>query len=191
MLITGIRHAINSEHDIHRSTVFMRYLVHYLDMFAFIGMILPLVIGVDFFLNAQTKEEIITSRYYEVMDNLHIEYYLHTDSYRFLSDVLFYENTKVADQVTFHRTPIFKAVTSVSHQSNKLVYTCKPTNIYGWPLIIVMVSFVFSVILIIKTWGLIRKHEIIKYNSMVNLGIINAILCIFMILAVFLHIPNY
>jgi len=189
MLITGIRHAINSELDIRRSAVFMKYLIHYLKMFAFIGMILPVVICVDYFCDSQTKDEIVTNKYYQIIDNLNqIEYYFNTGSHRFLSDIIFYENTNVGNHITFHLTPIFKTVTNVSHQSNRIVYICKPTNIYGWPIIIVGLTFICSIFVMIKTMTMRKKTEYIEYDSKVNVGIINAILCVFTIIATYFHI---
>lgn len=191
MLIAGIRHAISSELDIRRSAVFMKYLKHYLTMFSFIGMILPVVICVDYFCASQTKDEIVTNKYYQVMDNLNqIEYYFSTDSHRFLSDIIFYENTNIGNQIIFHRTPIFKTVTSVSHQSGRLVYMCKPTNIYGWPIIIVGLTFICSIFVLIKTSKKSKKTVYFEYDSKVNMGIINAILCLFTIIATFFHMLN-
>ena len=188
MLISGIRHAISSELDVRRSAVFMKYLIHYLEMFAIIGVILPIVIVADFFYAPQTKDEIITNKYYQVMDNMNqIEYYLYTGSYRFLSDIIFYENTNISDHITFNYTPIFKTVTSVSRKNNQLVYTCKQQSIYGWPIIIVALTFICSLIVIIKSI-LRKKPDDIEYDSKVNLGIINSIMCVFIILATFFHI---
>jgi hypothetical protein len=191
MLITGIRHAISSELDVRRSAVFMRYLIHYLELFAILGIILPILVGVDYFCDTQTKDEIVTNKYYQIMDNLNqMEYYFYAGSNRFISDVVFYENTNISDHVTFYRTPIFKTVTSISHQKDSYVYKCKPVSIYGWPILIVVLTFICSVIMIFKTWRVIRKHENIKYDSVINLGIINAILCLFSITATLLHIPH-
>jgi len=189
MLITGIRHAINSELDVRRSAVFMKYLIHYLEMFAIIGVILPVIIGIDYFYAPQTKEAIITNKYYQVMDNMNqIEYYLYTGSYRFISDIIFYENTNVSDHITFHYTPIFKTVTNVSRKNNQLIYTCKQPSIYSWPILIVGLTFILSVIVIIKISVLMKKSETIEYDSKINLGIINAILCAFTIIATFFHV---
>ena len=152
-------------------------------------MILPIIIGVDYLCTQQTKDEIITNKYYQVMDNMsQIEYYFFTESYRFLSDVIFYENTNISDRITFHRTPVFKTITSVTKQSGQFVYTCKPTNVYGWPILIVGLTFICSIIVFFKTNSLLRKSEYIEYDSKVNLGIINAILCLFTIIATFFHI---
>ena len=191
MLITGIRHIISSELDIRRSAVFMRCLVHYLEMFAWLGIILPIFIGIDFFSKTLTKEETVTNKYYQIVDSQNQrEYYFHTTSYQFLSDIIFYENTNISDRIILHRTPIFNIVTSVSHRVNNLVYKCKPNNIYSWPLIIVAMTFIFSVIMSIRTFSMIRKQEYIKYDAMINLGIINSIFCIFIIVATLFHIPN-
>ena len=189
MLITGIRHAISSEFDVQRSAIFMKYLMHYLKMFALLGLMLPIVIGVDYFCKTQTKEETVSNKYYQVMDNLNqIEYYFQAGSHRFLSDIIFYENTNVADQITFHQTPIFKTVTSVTYAAERFVYTCKPNNIYGWPILIIGLTFIGSVFVIFKTIGKTKNNGNIEYNAKVNLGILNAILSIFTIVATFFHI---
>ena len=190
MLITGIRHKLSSELDARRSALFMRYLIHYLQMFAFIGVIIPILLGIDFFCPSETKEEVVTNKFYQVMDNLnHIEYHFFTDSHRFMSDIVFYENTKISDKITFHCTPIFKTVTNVSYDKGAIVYTCNPNSIYGWPLILAGLTFICSIIVIIKTWGWIKKREYVKYDSVVNLGVINAFLCIITAAAVIFHIP--
>jgi len=164
-------------------------LIHYLEMFAIIGVILPVIIGIDYFYSPQTKDAIVTNKYYQVMDNMNqIEYYLYTGSYRFLSDIIFYENTNVADPITFHYTPIFKTVTSVSRKNNQLVYTCKQQSIYSWPILVVGLTFICSIIVIIKISISKKNKEDIVYDSKVNLGIINAILCLFTIIATFFHV---
>ena len=188
MLITGIRNAISSELDVRRSVVFMRYLIHYLEMFAILGVILPITISADYFCDTQTKDEIVTNKYYQVMGNLNqIEYYFYTGSYRFLSDFIFYENTNVSDEITIHFTPIFKTVTSVTRQSGQLVYTCKPSSIYGWPILIIGLTFICSIIVLLKS-RVFKKSENLEYDSRVNFGIINAILCLFTIVAIFFQI---
>ncbi|MDR2914122.1 MAG: hypothetical protein LBV74_04725 [Tannerella sp.] len=190
MLINGIRHKLGSEVDARRSASFLRYLIHYLQMFAFLGVIVPILIGVDYFIVPETQDETVTNKFYQVMDNLNqIEYHFFTDSYRFISDIVFYENTDIGDQIILYRTPIFKTITNVSHQAEQGVYICKPTSIYGWPLIVVGLTFICSLIMIIKTWGWIRKRNHVKYDSVVNLGVINAFLCVITIIAILFHIP--
>ncbi|MDR1154550.1 MAG: hypothetical protein LBL04_07545 [Bacteroidales bacterium] len=190
MFINGIRHKLGAEADARRSASFSRYLMHYMQMFAFLGTIIPILIGVDYFLVPETTEEIVTSKFYQVMDNLNqIEYHLFTNSCRFISDIVFYENTEIGDSVTLHRTPIFKTTTNVSHAVAQIVYICKPTCIYGWMILIVGLTFVISLIMMIKTWGWIKKRNHVKYDSVVNLGIINAFLCVITIIATLFHIP--
>ena len=190
MLITSIRHKINSELDTRRSVSFMRYAMHFLQMFAFMGLIIPVLIGVDYFLDPQTKDETVVNKFYQVRDNLNqIEYFFFTDSYRFLSDIDFYENTKVDEQITFHVTPIFKAVTFVTSTTAQSVYTCRPHNIYGWPLIVVGITFICSIVMVIKTWGWVKKREYVRYDSIVNFGVVTSFLCLFTILVSLFHIP--
>ena len=190
MLIAGVRHKINTELDKRRSAIFTRYLIHYLQMFAFLGVIFPVLIGVDYFCVPHTKDEVVTNKFYHVMDNLsHIEYHFITNSYRFLSDIIFYENTDIDDRVTFYYTPIFNTVTDVLHHADRAVYICKPSSIYGWPLIVACLTFICSLIMIFKTWGWIRKREYLRYDSVVNLGVINMFLCIITIIAILFHVP--
>ena len=191
MLIAGIRHQISAELDTHRSAAFLRYLIHYLQMFAFLGVIIPIVIGIDYFITPQTKDEIVTNKFSIIINDMNqIEYHLNTGSYHFLSNVIFYENTNIQDHVTLVCTPIFKTVTGVINRTERAVYKCKPHGVYGWPIIIAGLTFICSIIYIVKAWGWIRKHKQIKYDSVINLGIINSLLCIFIIIAVFFQILN-
>jgi len=186
MLITGIRHKIASEVDARRSSLFMRYLIHYLQMFAFLGVFISILLVVDYYSIPQTINEPVRNKYYEVTDRVSdIKYHILTDSYNFIYNIDFYENTTIKDQLTFTLTPIFKTVTQVNH-SVKKKYVCKPHNIYGWPLIVVGLTFFCSVYLIIRLWGWMRKRDRINYDSVVNLGLINAFLCLMVILYAFL-----
>ena len=189
MLITGIRHKINSELDSRQSALFMRHLIHYLRMFAYLGVIIPCLIVVDYFCAPQIKDEKVTNKYHMVMDNLnHIEYHFFTDSYRFLSDKSFYENTNIKDNVTFYYTPIFNSVTYVSHVVGQGVYVCKPSNVYGWPLFVAGITFICSIIILVKTIGRTKKRESFKGDSMVIMGLINAFLCSITIIATIFQI---
>ena len=192
MLIAGIRHQISAELDTHRSARFLRYLIHYLQMFAFLGVIIPIVIGVDYFSAPQSKYEIVTNKYSIIINEMNqIEYHFNTNSsYHFLSNIIFYENTNIQDRITLVCTPIFKTVTNVLNHSEREVYRCKPNSVYGWPLIIAGLTFICSIIYFIKAWGWIRKCKQIKYDSVINMGIINSLLCIFVIIAVFFQILN-
>ena len=191
MLITGIRHQINDELDTYRSSTFMKYLIHYLHTFALLGMIIPIVIGVDYFCNPKTKEEKVINKFYQVVDNTgQIEYHFYTGSYHFLSDVVFFENTNIEDHVALICTPIFRTVTCVVNRIERIEYRCKPQNVYSWPIIVACLTFICSMIWITKTWGWNRKRKQMKYDSMINLGIINAILCLFIIIATFFNIMH-
>lgn len=188
MLITGIRRKLDVESDERKSALFTRYLIHYSRMFAYIGFIISILIGVDYFCIPKTQSEIIANRYYQVTDNLNrTEYHFFTASHHFLSDAVFYEYTNIGDEVTIYYTPIFKTITDVSHRINRSVYACKPHNIYGWLLIVVGLTFVCSLIVIVRTWNWVKKRVYVKYDSVVNLGIINCILCIITLIAVLFH----
>ena len=190
MLITGIRQKISSELDSYRSASFMRYLIHYLQMFAFMGVIIPVLIGIDYFSVPKVKNEMVTNKFYQVKNNLNqIEYHFFTDSEHFFSDIAFYENTDIDDQINFYYTPIFKSITKVTNPSVQGDYICEPYSIYGWLLIVVGMTFICSVVVVIKTWGWIKKREYVRYDSVVNWGVLNAFLCIFTILASLFHIP--
>lgn len=190
MLITGIRHKINSELDSRRSALFTRYLIHFFRMFGWLGIIFPVLIVVDYFSGPKTNDEIVTNKYYVVMDHLnHIEYHFLTDSYRFISDVGFFENTNIEDRIILYRTPIFKTVTYVSSKVGQSVYVCKPPSIYGWPLIIAALTFILSILVIIKTWNWQRKRKFTKYDSVINIGVVNLFLCTITIVAILFHIP--
>ena len=190
MLITGIRRKVGAEIDERRSNLFTRYLIHYSQMFAFLGIIISILVGVDYFLMPQTKEEIIINRYYQVTDNLtHTEYHFFTNSCGFLSDPVFYENTNIDDKVTIYRTPVFKTMIHVSHRTKQNVYICNPNNVYSWPIIVIGLTFICSLIVTVRTLGWMKKRIHVKYDSVVNIGVINSILCIISLIVVLLHIP--
>ena len=193
MLIAGIRRKVKLELDERKSNLFTRYLIHYSQMFAFIGLFTSVLIGIDYlcyeFYNPQTKNEVVNNRYYKVTDNLNrTEYHFFTNSYQFLSKNDFYENTNVGDEVTIFFTPIFKTIIKVSHTAKQGV-DCKPFNIYRWPLIVVGLTFLCSAIVVIRTWGWIKKRTYVKYDQVVNLGAINMILCIITLIAIFYRFP--
>jgi len=159
-------------------------------MFAFLGVMIPFLIVVDYFCTPLTKDEMVTNKYHILTNNLNqIEYRFYTDTYHFFSDVGFYENTNIKDQITLYYTPIFKSITYVSHKVGQSVYVCKPSNVYGWPLIVAGVTFICSIIILVKTWGRKRRHESIKGDLMVILGLINAFLCAITIVATLFNIP--
>jgi hypothetical protein len=159
-------------------------------MFGWLGIIFPVLIVVDYFSGPKTNDEIVTNKYYVVMDHLnHIEYHFLTDSYRFISDVGFFENTNIEDRIILYRTPIFKTVTYVSSKVGQSVYVCKPPSIYGWPLIIAALTFILSILVIIKTWNWQRKRKFTKYDSVINIGVVNLFLCTITIVAILFHIP--
>jgi len=190
MLITGIRRKVGAEIDERRSGLFTRYLIHYSQMFAYMGIIISVFIVIDYLLLPQPYEETITNRYYQITDNIsRTEYHLFTESCRFLADAVFYENINIEDKVTIYRTPIFNSIINVSHRTKQNVYICNPDNIYGWPLIIIGITFICSLIIFLKTLGWMKKRIHVKYDSVVNLGIINSILCIITLIIVLFHIP--
>jgi len=157
-------------------------------MFAFLGFIFPILIGVDYYCTPKTKDEVVINKFYIPNQN-HFEYHFFTNSYRFLSDVGFYENTNIEDRITLYYTPIFGFITFVSCKADQAVYVCKPTSIYGWPLIIAGLTFICSIIIIVKSWGRKRKREAFKGDLMVILGIINVFLCAITIIATLFHVP--
>ena len=185
MLISGIRQKLSQEFNACRSALVTKYLVHYLQMFAFLGIIFPVLICVDcFFLERNINDEKVKDKYYKLRDNLnHIEYFIVTDSYHFLSDDVFFEQINKEDDVKISRTQIFKTVTNVSFKKNRDVYNCIPSNIYGWPIFFVGLTFICSFITLIKTCKWFKKRDHAKNDSVINFGIFNAILCLITIFA--------
>jgi len=159
-------------------------------MFAWLGLIIPILIGIDYFCAPQTKDEVVTNKYYKSWDNMHhVEYHIYTDSYHFLSDKAFYDNTVIEGSVTFHYTPIFKSITFVLRNSGQDSYKCEPSNIYGWPIIVAVTTLICSIIVVVKTWGWSKKNKKLKFDAVANLGIVNIFLCAITIVALFC-IPN-
>lgn len=186
MVITGIRHKIRSDIDRRRSAYFTRYLLHYLRMFALLGIFIPVLIGIDYMLAPKTLTETVNNKFYLVRDDKdYTQYHFFTESHHFIANTLFYEHTEIDDEVTYYYTPIFHTLTDVSHQVDSNVYICKPFNIYNWPVIIAVLTLICSTILLIKT----RRKHTSRYESVINLGVINAFLCIFTIMVTVFHIP--
>ena len=185
-LITGIRHNIRTELDLHQSALFMRYVMHFLEMFAFLGVIIPVLIGIDYFCPPKTKDEMIIDKFYKTMDNNYVEYHILTNTFHFLSDHAFFKNTNINDKVTLCHTPIFKHVTRSSYTSGTNIYVYEPDTIYWLPLIFLFcLTSILSVIFFIKTWNWKRKNFYRrKYDSTVNLGVAIAFLSIFIIVAI-------
>ena len=190
MLITSIRHKVNSELDAYQSASFMRYLMHFLRMFAYLGIIFPILIGVDYYLEPLKTDETVINKYHEQSHYGNVIYRLYTDSHQFFPDNYLYTHTEKGDKITIHFTPIFSTVTFVSKEINSNVYMCNARSIYGVLIILVCLTFLFSIFLIIKTWGWIKKRKRIKFNIAVNVGIVNAFLCLMTLLAVLFHMPN-
>ena len=189
MSINAIRHKKKSEIDAQRSASLSIVLMHFIQAFAILGVIFPILLGVDYFCAPLVKTETVINKYYKVIDNLdNIEYRFFTNTDDFLSDISFYNNTNIGDPVTYYISPIFKTVTLVSHQD----YKCNPKNIYGLLLIIIGISFISSICIVCKTWGWKRKMELpgarnsfnSSNNFIVNWGIINAVLCLISLLII-------
>ncbi len=190
MIITGIRHKVGAESDARRTASFTKYLIHYLRMFAIMGIIIPVLIGVDYVLEPQTNYEIVNNKFYEILSNNNIEYLVFTDFRRLNTSSTFYDHVNEGDQLTLYHTPIFHTTTLVTFQSNSNEYKCKLFSIYGWPLLAVVSTFVCSIILMMMTGQKRKKNnDYVKYDSVINLGVINAFLCIFTLIAILFHIP--
>jgi len=152
-------------------------------MFALLGIIFPILILIDYsFLERKSNQETTREKYYKLRDNLNaIEYFIFTDSFHFLSDQVFFEHINKDDDIMIYRTKIFNTVTDVSFRKDFKVYKCRPTNIYHWPIFIVGITFICSLLTILKTHKWIKKQDFAKNDSVINLGIFNAIICLFTI----------
>ena len=181
MLITGIRQKINSEKDSRISGEFKRYLLYYLQMFAFLGVIFPILICIDYFVEPLEKEELVINKSIYQLTSDYYTYYVYTDSYRFRSNLIFFENVSKGDIVTFQYSPIFSVLTNVMAYESDLVYICELGNVYGWLLVFAGATFILSAMALIKTNNK-RKND--KNDSLINIGIINALLCIIIIVSV-------
>jgi hypothetical protein len=75
--------------------------------------------------------------------------------------------------------------TNVSYLHNGIVYNCNISVVYIWLFIISFLTFVISIIVIIKTHGNKKKHAYAKFDAIVNIALINALLCLIVIVALF------
>ena len=175
MIITGIRHKIQSDIDIRRTTRFNGYLVYYIRVFAILGVITPIAIGADYILKQQTKSEVLNNKFYQMAGGQQIKYNFYSDTHQFSGNVAdFYEHINIGDTLTYYYTPIFNTLTDVTYQSGLSMYVCQPTGIYGTMLIVPVLSLICSTILLLRT----HKKKYVKYEPIINLGVINAFLCI-------------
>jgi hypothetical protein len=185
MVITGIRYKVKADRDTRKTASFTRYLIHYIRMFAILGIAVPLTVGVDYVLVPKTTGGVLTNKFYQITnDQDHIKYSLFTDSHQFNAGVNFYEHIQIGDQLTFYNTPILEILTGVSYQSGHSRYVCIPFSIYRWPVFIPFLTLLCSSIIIIKT----QRHKPVRFEPVINLGIINAFLCLFTIAFAFFKI---
>ena len=160
MLITGIRHRVKLELDAQRTDIFKIYLLHYLQMFAILGIIFPVLIGIDYFSSPVEKKEAVTNKYYSPQTSTQIYYYLYTETIRFRSDYNLYEKVYIGDTITFVYTPIFKLYTDVFYGEGIYLYHSSIDTVYGWLLVVVATTFVLSSVFLLKFLN--RKK---KYNT--------------------------
>jgi len=151
-------------------------------MFAFIGIIIPILVVVDYYMERLSIDETVTNKYVVPMSSS-IKYYIYTDKQQILTKNDLYDNLNVGDRVSFKLTSIFNTVTNVSYTANNSIRNYKLDSVYGWPLIIVLATFVTSFIVVYKTWGLKRKRGI-KSNLTTNIGVVNAFLCLMTLVVV-------
>ena len=181
MLISGIRHRVKLELDAQRTDVFKVYLLHYLRMFSFLGVIFPILIGVDYFSKPTEKEEKIINKLYVPISPNQVHHYIYTETYRFRCDQTLYNKAYIGNNITFQQTPIFKVYTIVSYGSGSDVYSFYVSNVYGWALIIIVATFVLSALLLSQ---FLSKQQHIKQDLLINIGIINSLLCCIIVITV-------
>ena len=151
-------------------------------MFAYLGVVFPVLIGIDYFSEPRKNDEIVVNKYFIQTRGDYIEYHVYTVTHSFRSDMVFYENIDIGTQIIFRHTPIFNVATNVTARNSGLVYICSLPNVYSWlPLLIAVSTFILSLILIKKLWNR-QKHFI--HDSVINLGVVNALLCTIIIVAI-------
>jgi hypothetical protein len=153
-------------------------------MFAMLGVMMPVLIGVDYVLTPKTQNEAINNKFYLLQNEQeYTQYHLYTESHHFTANAAFYDNAEIGDTVTYYYTPIFHTLTDVSRRENQNIYICKQFSVYGWPLIVTMLTLICSIVLLIRS----RRILTHQYESVINLGVINAFLCMFTIILVLFH----
>ena len=127
LYIDSIFDKINSEDDDLRSNLRRKRIkLILLRVFFFIVLIFLILLGVDYSCKPIEKTEIVSEKYYQVIEDLDkTNYHFATNSYDFLSDIVFYENNSIGDQVTYEITPIFKIVRCVIGSKG----VCFPKNV--------------------------------------------------------------
>jgi hypothetical protein len=172
LFIAGIRHKIKSDVDMQRTAIFTEHVLKYLQIAAFLGVIFPVLITVDYFLPVKVKTEIILHKRHRAG----FYYILMREQSITVNQELFYHIVE-GSPIDFCHTVIFKTLVRIIYQDGSDVYISKPLNIYGWPSITAVFTFLFSIFLLLKN----RPNPRIDQDVLVTVGVINAFLCIFTI----------
>jgi hypothetical protein len=185
LFISAVRHKIKSDLDRRRTAIFTRHLLRYLQIFAFLGVIFPVLIGVDYFLTPTIKTEMLTNKKHKIWSNRKIDYFFYFNERYIKVDGDIFEQIRVGSMLDLHHTPIFDTFVVMLCRDGEDVYASKPFNIYGWPRIITALTFFLSIFLLLKN----RPESKTEHDLLITAGVINTFLCVFML--AFLLFPSY
>jgi hypothetical protein len=176
MFIKGLNKTIAAEIDAVQSELVMTYVIYYSRIIAFLGIIIVLLVGIDYFLDRDVQNDTVVLKYREVINN-EFAYNIVTETYSFKTTQEIYDKTSVTMSIDICKTRLLKSSTFVIIRiDNGAFLSWQVENIYLIPFVMIYIlTLVLSVMFILKT----RNHRKISYNeNVLNLGIINSILCI-------------
>ncbi len=175
MMISAIRRKVKSDVDVKRSVVLFKYLAYYLRSFAIMGSIFSLLIGIDYCLPQKIESEVLLNKTHTV--SYRPIYQLYTESHYLEVNADFYHYTVIGSPLIFYYTPVFSTLKRITYHAGAEEYVNKPGSIYGWPIVLPLLTCICSVVFLRQYKKMIQ----IKPEWMVNLGLVNLFLFVFTI----------
>ncbi|MDR0714437.1 MAG: hypothetical protein LBF89_09310 [Bacteroidales bacterium] len=176
LLIPGVRRKIKQDTDARHTAVFTCYLLAYLQIFAFLGVICPVLIAVDYFIERNISSETVINKQQKTWYNKATDYYLYLTDKTITVNRLAYEQIRMNDAVNLHHTVIFKTLTDITFRKGAEVYISRPFGIYRWPLCFAVLSFIFSAFLLLKNTPASKVNR----DILISAGLLNFFTCVFM-----------
>ncbi|MDR1666235.1 MAG: hypothetical protein LBS03_00865 [Bacteroidales bacterium] len=176
LMIPGVRRKIKLDADARQTAVFTCYLLPYLQIFAFLGVIFPLLIATDYFLERQIDRETVADKRQQTWPNGETDCYLLSNDRLIAVNPLAYKQLAVGDTFYLHHTVIFHTLAEISYSSGADVYLSRPFGIYRWPICFACLALVFSVFLLLKNTPTSKVNR----DVLISAGLLNFFACVFM-----------
>jgi hypothetical protein len=176
LMIPGVRRKIKLDTDARQTAIFTCYLLPYLQIFAFLGAIFPVLIAVDYFLEQHIARETVIGKKQKTWFNKDTDYYIQLNDQLISVNPLAYEHLDAGDTVSLHHTVIFNTLTKITFRKDSDTYVSRPFGIYHWPLCFAVLAFAFSVFLLLKNTPASKVNR----DILISIGLLNFFACVFM-----------